>query len=361
MNKGIWKFLTWFGLLLAVVAVGMIAVLRMQIFDFGHVFLQTQNFFSSQTQAITQMMTQQTEQSLDVVNVADVANLQRMQQNCFSGNDCIPSIDEPKFISPKLASKFLKDDDLVIGVAFPNAEKEDDPVKAYPIKIMNWHEVVNDYVNETPVVVTYSTLTMAPRVYVTLMGGKGSMFGVSGMMINSNLVLYDRETKSLWNQFDGKALTGSQRGKALKEYPQFTELTTWGEWLKKYPTTEVLSEDTGFDRQYDEYPFGDYPDNENIYSSLEHSDTRLNPKEEIFGIMIGNQQKAYGLTELQKALPNGGTLNDDFAGQKLTINYTKNSLSILNTQTKEQLLPHVSYYFAWEAFYPNTEVFKPST
>lgn len=356
MNKGIWKLLTLLGFILAVIVVGMILVLRFQIFDrfggfsFNRTLPQTQEL-SQQTQLTTE------EQVLSDLNL-DKKNLDRLQQGCLSGNDCIPTIDEPKFVSAKQAYRFLKDDDLVIGVAFEGWEKEDDPVKAYPVKIMNWHEVVNDFLNETPVAVTYSPLTMTPRVFQTLSGGAVNPLGVSGMLLNSNSVLYDKETKSLWSQFDGLALAGPKRGEKLVPYLYPSQLMRWGDWVKQYPKTAVLSEDTGSSFDYNESPYGDYGKTADIYFPLEHTDTRMAAKETVFGIVIGDQAKVYPEIELKKALPNGGTFTDEFAGKKLTVSYNKNMFSAVDTQTKEQFSGTVSYYFAWAAFYPNLQIYQ---
>lgn len=356
MNKRFWKFVTTAGFFVAILVLGMILVLRFQIFErlgvysAGGVFPATQEFFLTDTQAGTQQA------ELDDIQL-DRKNLERLSQGCLSGNDCIPSIDQPKFVYPRQASGFLKEDDLVIGVAFEGWEQEDDPVKAYPVKIMNWHEVVNDFVNENPVVVTYCPLCMTPRVYGRLFdGGKSVDFGVSGMLLNSNLVLYDRDTKSLWSQFDGQALAGPLKGRQLTAYP--SRIMKWKDWLAQYPTTVVLSTDTGFDRSYDEYPYGDYEKIPDVYFPLEHQDNRREPKEMVFGIVVGDQAKAYPELELKEAFPDGGKLTDEFAGKKFTIVYEKGMLSVTDEATNEELMPAVSYYFTWAAFYPDTQIFE---
>jgi len=363
MNKGIWKFLTILGFLLAVLVLAMILVLRYQIFERAGIYSQEQRGLSViQTQALTQQLGFS---DLD----ADKKNLARLVQGCLAGNDCISSIDQPEFVSVKQARSFLKEDDLVIGVAFEGWEKEDDPVKAYPVKILNWHEAVNDFVNENPVVVTYCPLCMTPRVYERMFEGKAVDFGVSGMLLNSNLVLYDRDTKSLWSQFDGQALVGPRRGEQLKLYP--SQLISWGDWVKKYPTTVVLSEDTGFDLPYDESPYGDYDTIADVYFPLEHADSRLDPKELIFGIVIDGQAKAYPEAELQKALRDEIPLidsrlrsdvvlskNDQFAGKTLRLTYDQKTFTVIDEITKEPIPNTISYYFTWAAFYPNTQIYQ---
>lgn len=286
-------------------------------------------------------------------------NLERLAQGCLSGNDCIPALDQPEFVSARRAYDFLDEDDLVIGLAFEGWETEDDPVKAYPLKIMNWHEVVNDFINEAPVVVTYCPLSMTPRAYVRLFDdGKAYNFGVSGMLLNSNLVMYDRETKSLWSQFDGQALAGPKRGQRLEQYLYPPKLMRWSDWVKRYPSTVVLSPQKGSDSHYEESPYGDYEKTSEIFFPLEYSDSRLAPKETVFGITVGDQSKVYPESGLRKSLPEGGILKDDFAGRSLTLTYDGKEFKILDDAAKEEIPSALSFYFTWVAFHPNTQIFQ---
>lgn len=359
MDNHFWKIVTAAGLILAFLVFGMVLVIRFRIFEQGAIFLNALAPSTIQTQETQQtalFLTQATSRQADFSGL-DKKSFERMQAGCFEGNDCIPSLDHPEFVSVRQA-KFLSDDDLVVGVAFDGWETEDDPVKAYPVKILNLHEVVNDFVNETPVVVSYSPLTMSPRVYEELFGGKSVNFGVSGMVLNSNLVMYDRETDSLWNQFDGAALAGPKREEKLAPYPFPVQLMRWGDWAKKYPTTVVLSDDTGFHYNYDVNPYENYEKSSDVYYPLEHSDARLDPKNVVFGIVLGDKQKIYPEAELQKALPNGGDLTDQFAGIKLKLTYDKKMFAVIDVQTNEPVPFTISYYFAWEAFYPSSDIYQ---
>jgi hypothetical protein len=363
MNKGIWKFLLIFGFFIAVLVFGMILIFRFHFVDRLTVLYQSLNSFVPQTQQTQEeidVSTQDSTPQSDALGLElDRTNLQRLTQGCLSGHDCISSLDSPKFVSARQAQKILKDDDLVIGVAFDNWQKEDDYVKAYPVKILNWHEVVNDYINEIPIAVTYSPLTMAHRVFQTMDGGSVDPLGVSEMMINSGIVLYDRDTKSLWNQFDGAALTGIKRDQKMKLYPSV--LVRWADWVREYPTTEVLSTNTGFDYNYNEYPYGDYAQKSDVFYPLEHTDDRLKPKDTVLGVVIGNNAKVYPLTELEKAFANSETITDEFFGKKIVLSNNKKLFKAVDSQTKEQLSFLTGYYFAWEAFYPGVEIFKAQT
>ncbi len=356
MNKGIWKFLTILGLLLAGIAFAMILVFRLQVFGRVDFFTQTTRLFIPQTEQSSVSQTQLLTQQDEISNIQlDKQNLARLQQGCFLGNDCIPSIDQPQFVSVRLAS-FMQSNDLVIGFVFQENSQSAPVVKAYPVKILNWHEIVNDVAGNTPIAVTYCPLCMTPRVFDRILDGKAVTFGVSGMLLNSNLVMYDRETKSLWSQFDGLALVGSKRDQKLQLYP--SQLEKWSDWIKQYPQTQVLSEKTGYALPYNQYPYDDYEKNSDIYFPLEHIDNRFPPKEVVFGIVLGNQEKVYPESELQKALPNGGSFSDQFAGKNLTVSYDKKTFNVTDAQTREQILNTVSYYFTWAAFYPNTEIYQ---
>lgn len=355
MNKRFWKIVTTAGFFVAILAIATVLVLRLQVFErFG---FYSERIVSSGSQRQISVDTQEKTQETELKDFdVDKRNLERFSQGCMSGNDCIPSIDQPKFVSAKQASRFLKDDDLVIGVAFEGWETEDDPVKAYPVKIMNWHEIVNDFVNENSVAVTYCPLCMTPRVYGRLFDGKAVDFGVSGMLLNSNLVMYDRETKSLWSQFDGQALVGPRKGQKLTVFPSV--ITRWKDWLAKHPATVVLSTDTGYDRPYDENPYGDYADVDDVYFPLEHNDNRREPKEVIFGIVIDGQAKAYPELELKKALSGKSVFTDEFAGKKLALVYGDEGLTLTDEETLEKIPVAFSYYFTWSAFYPDTQIFQ---
>ncbi|MDE1767534.1 MAG: DUF3179 domain-containing protein, partial [Thaumarchaeota archaeon] len=169
--------------------------------------------------------------------------------------DGIPSIDNPKFI-PVSEVKFLKDDDLVIGVQL------DGQTKAYPLLILVWHEIVNDKFGTTPVAVTYCPLCFTTQVFDRRINGTEVEFGTSGKLYNSNLVMYDRYTNSYWSQALGEGITGDLTGYKLEKIP--FDLMRWSDWKSLYPDSKMLSTDTGFERSYGADPYGDYYTNPQI-------------------------------------------------------------------------------------------------
>ena len=176
------------------------------------------------------------------------------------------------------------------------------------------------------------------------------------MLLNSNLVMYDRKTDSLWSQFTGEALAGAKRGAKLKQIQ--SDMVLWKDWIKKYPNTFVLSKETGYKYDYDKYPYDDYAKNADIYFPLENEDKRLAAKEVVYGILIDGKQKAYPERELKKRLPKGGSFDDFFANKKLKISFSNGVMRLTDAETNAEILNTVSFYFSWVAFYPNSEIFK---
>ncbi len=194
------------------------------------------------------------------------------------GKDGIPSIDNPIFTSASAADGQLNPGDRVIGI-YRNGE-----ARAYPQAVLVWHEIVNDTVGGDNVAVTYCPLTGTALGFLR----GDTELGVSGRLVNSNLIMYDRESDSLWPQVLGAAIDGPLEGRGLAEIR--VVWTTWENWRQRYPETRVLSEDTGFLRNYERDPYGSYTpaggyyaeDASPVFPVLNESD-RYPPKREIFG------------------------------------------------------------------------------
>ena len=159
--------------------------------------------------------------------------------------DGIPSIDKPVFISARKADN-LNPTDRVLGIELNNIKK------AYPIKILNWHEIVNDRFDHQHLVISYCPLCGTGMAFKS----DASSFGVSGLLYNSDMLLYDRKTKSLWSQIMAQAISGPLKGERLT--PLAIEHTSWEDWSNRHPDTQVLSQKTGFNRSYSRSPYGHY-------------------------------------------------------------------------------------------------------
>lgn len=261
--------------------------------------------------------------------------------------DGIPAIDNPKYVSARQATH-VKGQDRVLGL------QRNGVSKAYPISIMNWHEIVNDDIGGEAVVVSFCPLCGTGVAFSAHAAGKQLNFGVSGLLYNSDVLLYDRETESLWSQLLTRAVSGPMKNTKLKLVS--LEHTTWADWQRRHPQTLVLSTNTGFSRNYKRDPYAGYEDSNGIYFPVSHRDPRYHPKERVLGIEIKDQYKAYPFAELSKT---NGVVEDEFNGVTLEIHYDGNSHSARVFDQEGEALPAITaFWFAWTAFHPETAVFK---
>lgn len=261
--------------------------------------------------------------------------------------DGIPSIDKPVFLPA--AQGNLQSGDRVLGIM------ENGIAKAYPIKIMNYHEIVNDEFEGKPVVVTYCPLCGSGIAFDAVVDGKTLEFGVSGLLYNSDVLLYDRETESLWSQLEFKAISGPMAGKELSVLN--TANTTWKNWKEKYPETLVLSEKTGFIRDYSIDPYPGYEDSSTLFFPVSTQNNEFHPKEMIIGITENGKSKAYPFSELEKT--GKISIKDNLNGKILEIRYDSESKSAEILDENGKPIPAITnFWFAWFAFNPDTEIYR---
>lgn len=262
------------------------------------------------------------------------------------GKDGIPALLQPLFVRSQQAN-FLKDDDRVLGLS-QGAE-----AKAYPIKILNWHEIVNDTVGGRPVVVSYCPLCGTGIGFEAAIQGRHYTFGVSGLLYQSDLLMYDHQTESLWSQIAMEAVAGPLTGARLKHI--FLEHTTWAEWRHTHPDTLVLSTKTGHIRDYDRDPYLGYAQRPDLIFPTTRTDRRYPSKEWVAGIEVNGVFKAYPFTELKKVR---GVVRDQVNGQIVQIHFNSRAQSAFATDADGRSLPSVmAFWFAWYAFHPDTQVF----
>lgn len=201
------------------------------------------------------------------------------------GKDGIPALENPEFISLDKAT-YLNNNDLVLGFRSGNA------IKAYPHKILDWHEIINDNAGSTFLAVTYCPLTGTGVGWNRLIDGNKATFGVSGLLYNSNLIPYDRATGSNWSQMRMDCVNGPLQGKNISTYHLIE--TNWGTWKQMFPNSVVASSNTTYERNYNRYPYGDYRSDHDIFLFPVHpQDARLPAKERVYGIITPNKVKAY--------------------------------------------------------------------
>jgi hypothetical protein len=220
--------------------------------------------------------------------------------------DGIPSIDKPDFVMAGFAA-FLRNDDQVLGLV------RGATARAYPVPILNWHEVVNDRIGMDAVAITFCPLCGTGVAFDARVDGRELTFGVSGL-------LYDRQTHSLWSQLLGQAISGPLKGKRLTMLP--LTHTSWANWRKAQPATQVLSTNTGNVRPYRRDPYDGYERTEELLFPVQFRAAGFHPKERVLGIKLDGRSKAYPFLELDKT---SGEFVDRIGDQALTIRYERNA------------------------------------
>jgi hypothetical protein len=213
------------------------------------------------------------------------------------GKDGIPAIDKPRFVTAGDAD-YLDDTDPVFGLVYRGE------ARCYPQLVLVWHEIVNDIVGGEPLSVTYCPLTGSVVAFRGRAGRRRLTFGTTGNLVNSNLLMYDRATDSEWPQLLGTAIRGQLRGDRLRELPLVW--APWGLWRTAHPDTVVLSTDTGHLRSYGSDPYGSYTPLGGYYAGggpifpvLAESD-RLGPKEVVVGVKAGASRLAVRKSRIEQ-------------------------------------------------------------
>ncbi len=218
------------------------------------------------------------------------------------GRDGIPALENPTFVNAD-QSAILLDSDLIIGY------KNGDDVRAYQHIVLDWHEIINDNIGSTSLAVVYCPLTGTGIGWNRIIDGNETSFGVSGLLYQTNLVPFDRATKSNWSQLLNEAVNGSLIGKKAELITLFE--TDWKTWKAMYPETKIVSLNTGFSRTYGVYPYVDYRTNNNFFIFPTPKDDRLPSKERVLAILDGEKAKAYRFTDFEST----NLIADTFNGQ----------------------------------------------
>ncbi|NQY21829.1 MAG: DUF3179 domain-containing protein [Campylobacteraceae bacterium] len=233
--------------------------------------------------------------------------------------DGIPPLDKPKFINIKDAKSWLNDNDALIFVKINNKSK------AYALKILIWHEIVNDTLDKEKIVVTFCPLCNASFVYSRIINKKEYTFGTSGLLRYSDLVMFDRESESLWQQFSGEAIIGDKTGITLNSID--SSIISFKDIYSQYPNTKILSKNTGFYRSYGNNPYIGYDDiNSSPFLLKNKSDSRLLPMRRVTTLEINNKSIVYS----HEIFKNKNLINDVFENNNIVVFYKKNLLSVLD-------------------------------
>lgn len=313
--------------------------------------------------------------------------------------DGIPALDAPRFI-PVEGVTGLAEDEPVLSL------EVDDEARAYPVRILIWHEIVNDTIAGVPVAVTYCPLCNSALAFDRRLDERVLSFGTSGMLYNSDLVMYDRQTESLWPQLEGRAVIGRLTGAELDRLP--IQTVRWADFRDAHPGAWVLSEETGFDRDYGSNPYVGYDNMDEAPFLFDGTAPATLPvKARVVGLGEGASAVAVALEKLaedrivatsiggesvvlfyepdltsaldrqfladSKAVGSTGAFRPEVDGEPLTFTWdgeaitdreTSSTWSILGKALDgplagRQLEPveHVdTFWFAWSAFQPETTV-----
>lgn len=212
----------------------------------------------------------------------------------FSGGppkDGIPAIDKPQFVGAPEANKWLKDREPVVAVIVAGE------ANAFPLQILMWHEIVNTVVAGRPLVVTYCPLCNTAIVFDRVMDGQVLDFGTTGNLRFSDLVMYDRETESWWQQITGEAVVGDLTGQKLTVLP--SSIVSWADFKSAYPNGLVLSRETGYSRPYGENPYVGYDSSPPFLYRGPTPDGRLSAMERVATVTLGGQDAAFPFSVLR--------------------------------------------------------------
>jgi len=260
--------------------------------------------------------------------------------------DGIPAILQPRFIRAASAL-FLAPEDRVVGVIVEGT------ARAYPLKILDWHEVVDDAVGGKSFAVTYCPLTGSAIVYNRELGTKPLTLGVSGKLYESNLLFYDKATESLWSQIKGEAVAGPLTGRRLRALTSV--VTSWAVWRKAHSDTLVLDVNTGYSRDYGIDPYEGYESSDEVMFPVSRTDSRLPAKERVLGLSINGADEAFAFSRLTSAKP---PLKVDLGGQHVTVIFDAHSQTAGAAIAGKRVPAYTGYWFAWAAFHPNTAIWE---
>jgi len=235
--------------------------------------------------------------------------------------DGIPAVDQPRFVTQAEAARWLDPREPVI--VFEHAGV----VRAYPLQILTFHEIVNDTVGGIPVAVTFCPLCNASIVFDRRVQGAVLDFGTTGKLRKSDLVMYDRQTESWWQQFTGQGIVGQHAGTVLTQVP--STIVAYDDFRKAYPKAQVLSRQTGFSRPYGRNPYrgydrvGDHP-----FLFFDPVDPRLPAMERVLGVTSGGKTRIYPFA----VLSGQPVVNDEVGGEPIAVFSQEGMLSVLDAE-----------------------------
>ncbi len=240
--------------------------------------------------------------------------------------DGIPAVDDPKFISVAEASEFLGELEPVVFFQIG------DDARAYPLQILTWHEIVNDVVDGTPITITFCPLCNTAIAFSREFDGQVLDFGTTGRLRFSNLIMYDRQSETWWQQATGQAIAGEYAGEQLTFLP--ASIIGWQEFQENFPDGQVLSRDTGFRRDYGRNPYAGYDNINNSPFLFRGPETPgvLPAMARVLTVEFDGEAVAYPYEALQEL----SVINDNVAGSEVVIFWQPGTASALDSSAIAQ-------------------------
>ncbi len=236
--------------------------------------------------------------------------------------DGIPPLDKPRFVSAAEAAGWLKGREPVVAFTLGSEQR------AYPLQILIWHEIVNDQVGDRPVTVTFCPLCNTAIAFDRRVAGRVLDFGTTGNLSKSDLIMWDRQTESWWQQATGAAIVGALTGTHLDMLP--ASITSFETFRSAYPGGRVLSKETGFTKPYGENPYAGYDEvGRAPFLFTGKTDGRLQPKERVVSVRIGAEAVAYPYSVLKKRR----AVTDSVGGADIVVLYQPGTASALDSVT----------------------------
>jgi hypothetical protein len=261
------------------------------------------------------------------------------------GKDGIHSVDRPAFASLPEAT-WLDADTEVLGLTVGGESR------AYPVRMLEYHQIVNDVVGGEPVAVTYDPLSGTPLAFSRRVDGKTLGFGVSGLLYNHNFLMFDRETGSLWSQFLGRAVAGTLAGKRLVRLPLRQE--TAGAWISRVGETRVMKHPDPERIHYLISPYSSYWVQDRAIFPVAAQDPRYHAKELVLGVVVDGKPRAYLGSILTRE---GGAADEKIGGKRVKVRYSTET-GTFDWEVDAGVEVAEAYWLAWKAFHPDTEVWR---
>ncbi|GAB4505440.1 MAG: DUF3179 domain-containing protein [Anaerolineales bacterium] len=247
--------------------------------------------------------------------------------------DGIPAIDAPRFQSVREADEWLKDREPVVFVQACAEQGGSicDDARAYPLQILIWHEIVNDTVGGEPLLVTFCPLCNTAIAFKRTLGNQVFDFGTTGRLRYSNLIMYDRQTETWWQQATGQAIVGELTGARLEFYP--AAMISWADFKERYPDGKVLSRETGYSRDYGRNPYYGYDDiSQTPFLFDGVTPDKLLPMARVLTVDLNGEAVAYPYEVLREVK----VINDTVGADEVVIFWAEGTASALDTTNISQ-------------------------